>query len=70
MLHKHFVLRELRSRWGRIYRVVLGRRPDQNTIEIDQWCAEQPGQFYRSIGHEVYYFNEAKTGLLFKLRWH
>lgn len=66
--HRDFLLHDLRRRWPKLFRVVVGKERGSDP-EITRWCAEQPGRWYASPGREVYYFDNEKTALFFKMRW-
>lgn len=65
--HREFILGDLRRRWGKVHRVPIGK--NRKVGEILRWCREQPGEWYHSIGGEVFYFENPKVAVFFKLRW-
>lgn len=65
----HEFLRDLRHRWGAMWRVRLGKERGSNG-RIPDWCSENlVGEYARSEGREVYYFQEEQDSILFQVRF-
>ena len=69
--HKDFLFAQ-KSEWPEFHRVILGQwKPSYHTQkEIEWWCNENiKGRWFHSEANEVYYFEDEKSSILFKLRW-
>jgi hypothetical protein len=62
--HKLF-WKVLKQRWPHYSQVRLGKGVVGQCCEAFLWCREQPGEFYRSDGSEVYYFEVPETAARF-----
>lgn len=66
--HYLFMRNELKERWGKLHYRRLGKI--ENSKELIEWCeASTMNEFYHSIGHEVFYFQNELDLATFILRW-
>ncbi len=71
MSHRDFMLMQ-KAEWEDFHRVKIGRWPHNyhKAKEIEWWCNENVvRRWFHSDGYEVYYFENANSAMLFKLRW-